>query len=105
MANGLLGSAMSVGNTNVTVFPGDSSCDFINASIRMVNIGTTSATVKLAVATSDSPSNKDYLEYGASIVAGGVLERTCITLGPNEKVVVNASTSNVAIRVDGLVQN
>jgi len=104
--NGKLGTVMSSAGTNVTAFGGDPGCSFINASIRMVNIGGTEATVKVAVTTLASPVNYDYIEYGAKIAPdGGVLERTCITLSKDEKIIVNASTSNIAIRVDGLVQN
>lgn len=103
--NGKLGSVMSIANTNVTAFDGDANCNFINASIRMVNIGATNASVRLAISTNATPTNQDYLEYNCELVPGGILERTCVTMGPNEKVVAFATTANVAIRVDGLVQN
>lgn len=104
--NGKLDSVKTVAGVNVTAFAGDSGYSFITANIRMVNIGANDASVKLAITTSANPSDVDYIEYNAVIAAnGGVLERTCVILGPNEKVVVNATTATVVVRVDGLVQN
>ena len=104
--NGKLGSVKRTAGVNVTAFDGDSGCSYITANIRMLNIGTSDDKVKVAVSTSANPTDTDYIEYNATIAAnGGVLERTCVVIGPNEKIIVQATTANVVTRVDGLVQN
>jgi hypothetical protein len=102
MASGKLGSNALTAATNVTVYtvPADTVAAL---NINMVNrsAGVT-ATVRLAVGTNASPANADYIEFGAQLEPGGVLERTSIAASAGERVVAWASTGDVTVRVHGL---
>lgn len=103
MANGLLGKAISTANTNVTVYTAPSSAQYATVNVTAVNIGNTNAKLRLAVTLAASPGNADYIEYDAQIPAnGGVLERTCLVLSPNEKIIIHSDQATVAVRVNGL---
>ena len=106
MANGVLGTGLSSANSNVAIYTVPASgVQFATISLTMVNTGTVPAKVKLAISTSLNPSLDQYIEFGAELAAnGGVLERTCIMCSPGEKIVVNANTSDVAVRVFGMEQ-
>jgi hypothetical protein len=104
MSNGLLGKAMSQTNTNVTVYTVPNNVQFATININILNQGV-AGTVKVAITTSASPAAVDYIDSAAALPAdGGVYERTCQILSPGEKVIVEASNSNMSIRVQGLEQ-
>lgn len=100
MASGKLGSASPSANTDTTVYTvPTSTVATINVSI--VNRGSEAAIVNVAIASSGSPSNADFIEYGVTIPARGVLERTAIAASAAERVVVRSSTANISVRVHG----
>lgn len=103
MSNGVLGKSMSSAGSNVTVYTAPSGIDFATISITLCNLGGINAAVRLAIGTNVSPSPQDYVEYGAELPAnGGILERTCLVVSPNENVIVFADSNDVSIRVFGL---
>jgi len=105
MANGFLGRAMSVANTNVKVYTVPAGVEFATVSIVACNTGAAPATLKVAVSLADTPAVVDHIEYGAALEAnGGILQINCIILSAGEKLIVNASTATVAVRVHGLEQ-
>jgi len=103
-AKGLLGKAVSVANTPVVVYEVPANIQFCTLSLALLNVGTTSAKVRLAVSSSTTPSQAEWLEYDPTIPASGVLERTCIVVSPGEKVVLIGENNNFALRVFGLEQ-
>lgn len=103
MSNGVLGKSMSSVNSNVVVYTAPSNADFVTASINLCNLGATPAVVRVAICTGINPSPQDYIEYGATIPEnGGILERTCMVLSPNESIIVFSDSPDVAARVFGL---
>jgi hypothetical protein len=103
MANGLLGKAITTAATNTTVYTAPSSIQYATVNVTAVNTGTSNAKFRLAITLATAPGNSDYVEYDAEIPAnGGVLERTCLILSPNEKVIVYSDKATVAVRVNGL---
>lgn len=103
MANGSLGKAMSQANSNVTVYTVPGNVQFAVVNINLCNTGGAEATAKIALTTSANPSAADYIDKGSKIPAnGGILERTCMTLSPGEKVIVEVDNALTAIRVHGL---
>jgi len=103
MSNGVLGKALSSANNNVIIYTVPAGADFATASINLTNIGNVDSVVRIAIGTSAVPSPQDYVEYGATIPGnGGILERTCMVLSPNEHIIVFADSSDIAIRVFGL---
>lgn len=100
MASGKLGSATPSANTNTIVYTVPAST-VSSINVAIVNRGSSDAVVNLAIATSGTPAAADYVEYGVTVPANGILERTAIVAGAGEHVVVNASTANCSVRVHG----
>jgi IMP cyclohydrolase len=57
---------------------------------------------RLAVATSDSPTNSEYIEYEVSVSANGVLERQGIVLAAGERIVAGAELAGASVVVFGV---
>ena len=97
---GRLAAIMSVANSQVAVYvvPQET---VTTATIAVVNTGTEAATVKIYITVGSTPTQADAIEYNAVIQAGGVLERSCMPLGAGEKIIVEANSSNLAVRVAG----
>lgn len=103
MSKGLLGKAMTQVNTNVSIYTAPPTVQFTTANINIVNMDAAEATVKIAITTSVAPAAADYVDFGSKIPPlGGVLQRECFLMSPNEKIFVHSSNSNCAVRVDGL---
>ena len=100
MASGKLGSAALAANTDTTVYTVPAST-VATINVAIVNRGSADATVNVAIAPTGAPDNADYIEFGVSIPANGILERTAIVAGAGERVVVRASTANCSVRVHG----
>jgi hypothetical protein len=83
-------------NTTLGTATADSS-----ATVAIVNRSSSVITVRLAISATDSPTNAEWLEFGATIPANGVLERTGLVIPVGEKVVVFASTADTSVSVYG----
>ena len=102
MSIGYLGKTKLAANTNTAVYSVPSG-KYTTANVAMCNIGDASAKIRLAIvdgAASDL-ADEDYIEYGVDIPAGGVLERTGLTLSAGETVVVWADKNTIVVRVHG----
>ncbi len=97
---GRLAAVMSAANNPVLTYtvPADT---VTTATIAVVNTGIDVATVKIYITLGSNPSPTDAIEFGAMIQPGGVLERSCMPLGAGERIIVEATTSDVAIRIAG----
>ena len=105
MANGFLGKGTTTANTNVRVYLVPDTAQFCTANISFVNRGSTAATVRLAISTTDNPNASDYIEYGLVLEAnGGGYERSCLLMSAGERVVVWSDSAEVTVRVSGLEQ-
>ena len=103
MANGVLGKGMSSAGNDLIVYTVPGGADFATISINLTNLGGVDSVIRVAISSSPTPSPQDYIEYGATIPGnGGILERTCMVLSPNENVIVFADSSDIAVRVFGL---
>lgn len=101
MASGRLGVAAPAADTNASVYTVPAT-KLASMAINICNRGTSVATVRLAIAATDTPAVSEYIEYDVELPAnGGVLERTAIIAGAGERVVVRASTANCSVRVHG----
>ena len=104
MASGILGQAALSATTNTTVYTVPASTLSV-VNINIVNRSTSaSADVRVALASTATPQNSEFIEYDAIIPPRGVLERTGIAINATEKVVVYASTANCSVNVYGLEQ-
>ena len=106
MPNGLLGKGTSVANTDLVVYTAPSGCQYSTVNLLIVNTNGEIASIKVGITLAETPGIADYIEYNAQIPAnGGILERTCLILSPNEKIIVNSTVANVTVRVNGLEAN
>ncbi len=101
MSSGRLGAADLAATTNTSVYTCPSST-FAVVTLSICNRNASSRTIRVALATSGSPSASEYLEYDASLLANGVLERTGIVLDAGQRIVVYASGVDVTAVVYGI---
>ena len=103
MATGRLGAATLLATTDTSIYtvPGNI---FTVATVSICNRNATSVTVRLAHAAAATPAanGSEYLEYGVTIPANSVLERTGIVMKATEQLVVYSSTANVSAVVYGI---
>jgi hypothetical protein len=72
-------------------------------NVSVTNTNTTPVTIRLAVcANTASPQASEYIEYEATIIPRGVLERTGLVLNPNAGIVAYVSTTGVNVNVWGI---
>jgi len=95
MATGRLGAADLAATTDTTLYtcPGG---NFAVATVSLCNRGSSPVTVRLALATGETPSNSEWLEFDVEILPKGVLERTGIVMDQLKNIVVQASSTGVS---------
>lgn len=101
MATGLLGQNALAAATYTTVYtvPADT---FTVFSVNILNRGTTTATVRIALAAGATPTSAEFIEYDVSVGASGVLERTGLMMNAGKRLVVYANTANVSVSAFGI---
>ena len=100
MANGILGQSAPSATTNTTVYtvPASKTATF---TVNICNRGSSTVSVRLAVAATGTPGNSEWIEYDARIPALGVLERSGIVAQATKNVVVYSSAATVSVSVYG----
>lgn len=103
MATGRLGTPTQLtATTNTTIYTVPSGT-YAVFNVSMTNTLSSSVTVRLAMASSGTPSTAEWIEYDTVIVGKGVFERTGIVLDAGKNVVAWASTgSAVNVNVFGI---
>ena len=101
MATGLLGQAALAELTNTTVYTVPSNT-FTVFSVNVLNRGTAQVTVRIALATSGSPTNAEWIEYDVVVDPSGVLERTGLMMDATKRLVVYASSASVSVSAYGV---
>ena len=99
MATGRLGTANITTTADTTVYtvPGST---FSVVSVNVVNRSSSApANIRIAVASSATPSAAEYIEYDSSLVANGVLERTGIVMDATKLIVVSTPTATPSLSV------
>ncbi len=94
MATGRLGVADLAAATNTTLYTVPAST-FSVITVNMVNRGASAATVRIAVASTASPADSEYIEYDVNLSAKGVIERTGIVMDAGKLLVVRSSATSV----------
>jgi hypothetical protein len=102
MASGKLGAAdiPAAAYTTVYTVPADT---VATLNLSLVNRGADPATVRVAITTeAGDPLDADFIEYDAVIPgAGGILERTALMAGAEEKVKIYSDVATISARVHG----
>lgn len=101
MATKKLGSVAPSATTNTTLYTVPAGMSAV-AVLSVCNTNTTTAKVRVAISTTTTPTTGEYIEYDILIPPNGVLERSSIAMGENEKLVVYSNTANVAFRLYGI---
>lgn len=95
MATGLLGASDLLAATDTSVY----TCPVSTFSVVTVNIcnrNTSPITIRIAISTSGTPGNADYIEYDTELTANGVLERTGLVLDEGKQLIVRSSGTGVS---------
>jgi hypothetical protein len=98
MATGRLGTADLTVNTNTTLYTVPAST-FSVITVSLCNRGSASGTVRIAIASSATPGDAEYIEYDTEVVAKGVLERTGIVMDAGKLLVVRFGGSTTVSAV------
>ncbi|SIQ10948.1 hypothetical protein [Marinobacterium stanieri] len=100
MAAGKLGAAVPPAEVDTTVYtvPAET---VTTLNISVVNRGVDASVLSVAITTNEVPADEDFIEYGLSIPASGVFERTALVAGPGENIIVQASTGSCSVRIFG----
>jgi hypothetical protein len=94
--NGLLGSwNLYAGIPQAVYVNNNTDAAIINLNICNRNHVSILVSVSISVSAT-SPINSEYIEYEASILVKGVLERTGIVIGPGQYLVVESDITNVS---------
>jgi hypothetical protein len=101
MATGILGTADLAAATDTTIYTVPANT-FGVVTVSLCNRGSTSATVRIAVASSGTPSAAEYIEFDSELLAKGVLERTGIVLQAGKVLVVRSNAISVSAVAYGI---
>lgn len=94
MATGRLATpAQLAATTNTTVYTVPTGY-YAVANVSFTNTGTSSVTIRLAMATSSTPGSAEWIEYDTVIVGKGVFERTGLVLQSGLNLVAYSNTGS-----------
>lgn len=95
MATGRLGAADLTAATNTSLYtvPVDT---FSVVTVSLCNRSTGTRSVRIAVASAATPTDAEYIEFDADVLANGVLERTGIVADAGKIIVVRANSTDVS---------
>ena len=92
--SGKLGALDLAASTDTVLYTTPAST-FAVAAINIVNRSGATVTARIAIADTDAPGLAEYIEYEVGIPPKGVLERTGIVTGANQRIVVRSSATDV----------
>jgi len=101
MATGRLGVADLAAATNTTLYTVPAST-FAVVTVSVCNRGASPANIRIAVASTASPADSEYLEFDVQLSAKGVIERTGIVMDTGKLLVVRSSAVSVNAVVYGI---
>ena len=99
MASGRFGKANLAANADTDLYTCPTGQN-ATATVAFCNRSATPVAVRLAIRNSVI-GDADYLEYGTTIPANGILERNQIALSAGEIITVRANAAGVSVRAHG----
>lgn len=104
MASGVLGQVSLASTTNTTVYTVPSSTvSYVNVNVS--NRNASDVAVRVALASTATPTVAEYIEYESFIAPNGVLERTGLVLEAGRRVIAYSNSINVSVNVYGVEQS
>jgi hypothetical protein len=105
MLNSIVAKVSSAPNAEVVVYEVPATKVLANVSVIIANMDSVAAPVKLGVTNAGTLSDVDLLEDGVTLSPrNGALRRTNVIMAPGEKMIVQSTSGNLAVRVYGLEQ-
>lgn len=100
MPTGLLGFNALTAATNTTVYtvPAATTSSF---SVNFVNLGDTVANIRLAICSTSTPANSEYIFFDYALSGNSSLERTGLVAQAGKLIVAYSSLANVSVQVYG----
>lgn len=95
MSSGRLGAQNLSATTNTTLYSGPASGYVGTVTVSLCNRNTTPVRVRLAVATTSSPSTAEWLWYDKLVPGNEAVERTGIVVDYGKQIVAYSDTANV----------
>lgn len=95
MATGILGRLDLAAATPTTLYQVPVTT-FSVVTVSICNRGTTNALIRIAVSDTATPADADWIEFDATVLPKGVLERTGIVLDTAKYLVVRSDSINVS---------
>ena len=102
MATGILGTPTDVPattNTSIYTVPADT---FAIVTINITNRSSATRDIRIALATSGTPTAGEWIEYDTEIVANGTIERSGIVIQAGKKVVAYINSTDCTVMVYGI---
>lgn len=101
MANGRLGANDLASATNTTVYtcPAD---NFAVVTVSLCNRTSTTRTIRVALSTSGTPTDAEWIEFDVDLLGNGTLERTGLVLSAGQRIVCYSNSLDVSAVVYGI---
>lgn len=101
MATGRLGTNALSATTLTTAYTVPTGY-YAVCNVSFTNTSSSPVTIRLAMASTGTPSASEYIEYDTPVVAKGVFERTGLVLQAGLNIVAYSSAANVNVNVYGI---
>lgn len=101
MATGRLGVQAIPATTNTTVYTAPLGFYSV-CNVSITNRNTSAINMRLAMATTATPADAEWIEWETIIIPNGVFERTGLVLNGGLNIVVFSSAANVGCTVYGI---
>jgi hypothetical protein len=101
MATGRLGNVDIPATTNTTAYTVPVGT-YAVANISLTNRNATSVNIRVAMATTATPNDQEWIEYDTVLIPNGVFERTGLVMQGGLNLVVYSTQANVGCTVYGI---
>lgn len=101
MPSGRLANVAVTATTNITAYTVPTGF-YAVCNVSITNRNATAVRIRLAMATSGTPTVQEWMEFDTIIIPNGVFERTGLVLQAGLNIVVYSDTANLGCTVYGI---